>query len=1222
MNWKHFFAGETLAEGLYDYRKQRVKGAIFSTNSAIARVLGTEVFRVYIKDLNLREPEFCCTCAEGKQGLPCRHAAAVLYAWDAGRGIEPEDEDGFSEAEPFAPAADGKTFYFDMERITDGMVFSGRTYQEALVLYEQKRVVLESFSTEYQLLFGFRELTGTAKGFFISNGVKEPLTVSFTDRETVEISCAFCSHTLPVGHSFFTRREICAHELAFLMLVRDYIRKYDPGDATDWEGEKLLGSFGDLRMESQLTELLHETKTVCLEPAMFSDEEGYKISFRIGNGKMYVLKNFGELVSACENHETLVLGKRSAIHFATETFTDESRPYYEFIKARVHEHENLRRRLIEWIGYVPSGSGAREAVALEGSAADEFYDAAEGKRIPFRDKTGQTDITEVVLQNVHPKVSLRTGIILNEKGKAAGVFVEGTLPELIRGNRGLYFRKDSSFSRLSEEDRRMLEPFMKIASGDRIHFEIGLQSLSEFYYRVLPELRNNPCIELKEMDEEAVAEILPPEGTFDFLLDLEDGVIECRAIVSYDEEKYDLLPAATAIPAWTGYRDIRQERRTAEAVGRIFPSYDPEKKIFFCEKDDDAIFRILDGGIRELMRMGNVSGTNAFNRLKIRSTPVIRIGVSVESGLLDLSIQSEDMTPEELLEVLESYRSRKKYHRLRNGDFVMLDRPDSLEMLRSVFDSMNIPVRDFVRGKLHLPLYRALYLDKMIEEHEGIAADRDRRFRALVKNFKTVADSDYEVPPPLVTVMRKYQVYGYKWLRTLAEAGFGGILADDMGLGKTLQMISVLLAAKENGESGVSLIICPASLVYNWQEEFRRFAPQLAVRTVTGNLLQRRDILDAAFPDPAGGSESSEKTDVLVTSYDLLKRDAAFYEGKEFFWEVLDEAQYIKNPQTAVSKAVRIIRSRHRCALTGTPIENRLSEMWSIFDFLMPGYLYGYSTFRSQIEIPVTREKNEEVTARIRRMVAPFILRRLKKDVLKDLPDKLEEVRYARFEPEQQRIYDGQVVHMRSLLEAGADMNSRRIQILAELTKIRQICCDPGLLAEYDGPSAKREACLELIKSAIDGGHRMLVFSQFTSMLELLEKDLAAEDIAFYRITGSTPKEERLRLVHAFNEGSVPVFLISLKAGGTGLNLTGADMVIHYDPWWNIAAQNQATDRAHRIGQTRKVTVFKLIVRNTIEDKILEMQNSKADLADAILSGEAESLGQMSREQLLELIGG
>ena len=255
-------------------------------------------------------------------------------------------------------------------------------------------------------------------------------------------------------------------------------------------------------------------------------------------------------------------------------------------------------------------------------------------------------------------------------------------------------------------------------------------------------------------------------------------------------------------------------------------------------------------------------------------------------------------------------------------------------------------------------------------------------------------------------------------------------------------------------------------------------------------------------------------------------------------------------------------------------------------------------------------------------MVAPFILCRLKKDVLKDLPDKLEEVRYARFEPEQQRIYDGQVVHMRSLLEAGADMNSRRIQILAELTKIRQICCDPGLLAEYDGPSAKREACLELIKSAIDGGHRMLVFSQFTSMLELLEKDLAAEDIAFYRITGSTPKEERLRLVHAFNEGSVPVFLISLKAGGTGLNLTGADMVIHYDPWWNIAAQNQATDRAHRIGQTRKVTVFKLIVRNTIEDKILEMQNSKADLADAILSGEAESLGQMSREQLLELIGG
>lgn len=1222
MNWKRFFTEAALAEGLYDYRKQRVKGAIFSTNSAIARVLGTEVFRVHISNLSGKEPAFWCTCDAGKRGQACRHSAAVLYAWDVSRGIEPEDEDGFSEAKPFAMPPDGKHFYFDMERITEGMLFSGRAYQEALQFYEQKKVVLESFLTGYKTRFGDRELTGTAKGAFITNGIREPLSFSFTEKEAEEISCACCSHSAAYRSSFVLQSDICSHELAFLMLVRDYIREYDPGDATDWDGEKILASFGDLRMESQLTELIRETKTVVLEPSLIHDRDGYQVSFRIGNGKMYVLKNTEELISACENHETLTLGKRNAIHFATETFTDESLPYYEFLKTRVRERENLRRKLIEWISYAPAGTGGRETVSLEGSAADEFYDISEGRRIRYQDRTGTEDVSEVILQSVHPKVILRTGKFLNERGAVAGVYVAGELPEMIGGNRCYYFIRGSYFSRLTEEDRKLLEPFMNIADRGRISFRIGLQNLSEFYYRVLPELRNNPCIELQEKDEEAVAAVLPPEGTYDFLLDMENGMIECRAVVSYDEEKYDLLPEGAAIPVWTGYRDIRQERRTSEAVSRIFPSYDSEKKIFFCGKDDDAVFRILDSGIRELMRLGNVSGTNAFNRLKIRSTPVIRIGVSVESGLMDLSIQSEDMTPEELLEVLESYRSRKKYHRLRNGDFVMLDRTDSMEMLRSVFDSMNIPVRDFVKGKLHLPLYRALYLDKMIEEHEGVAADRDRRFRTLVKNFKTVADSDYEVPASLTKVMRKYQIYGYKWLRTLSEAGFGGILADDMGLGKTLQMISVLLSAKESGETGVSLIICPASLVYNWQEEFSRFAPQLKVRTVTGNLLQRRDILDAVFPEAAEGAQDTERTDVLITSYDLLKRDAAFYEGKEFLWEVLDEAQYIKNPQTAVSKAVRIIRSRHRTALTGTPIENRLSEMWSIFDFLMPGYLYGYSTFRTQIEIPVTREKDEQVTARIRRMVAPFILRRLKKDVLKDLPDKLEEVRYARFEPEQQKIYDGQVVHMRSLLEDSADVNSRRMQILAELTRIRQICCDPGLLAEYDGPSAKREACLDLIRSAIDGGHRMLVFSQFTSMLELLEKDLIAEDIVFYKITGATPKEERLRLVHAFNNGSVPVFLISLKAGGTGLNLTGADVVIHYDPWWNIAAQNQATDRVHRIGQTRRVTVFKLIVRNTIEDKILEMQNSKADLADAILSGEAESLGQMSREQLLELIGG
>ena len=409
-----------------------------------------------------------------------------------------------------------------------------------------------------------------------------------------------------------------------------------------------------------------------------------------------------------------------------------------------------------------------------------------------------------------------------------------------------------------------------------------------------------------------------------------------------------------------------------------------------------------------------------------------------------------------------------------------------------------------------------------------------------------------------------------------------------------------------------SLIICPASLIYNWEEEFHRFAPSLRVRCIVGTAKARKEIL-----------KESSSYDVLITSYDLLKKDIEAYEDLSFRYESLDEAQYIKNQKAAAAKTVKVIRAERHFALTGTPIENRLSELWSIFDYLMPGFLFKYEAFRTRFETPVTKYKDETAAAELRKMVQPFILRRSKKDVLKDLPDKIEEIRYARFEEEQQKLYDAQVTHLREMLAGNLfEKGEEKMKILAELTKIRQICCDPALRVDhYKGGSAKREAAMELIKNAADAGHKMLVFSQFTSMLEILEQELRDEDISYYKITGATPKEERIRLVHAFNEDETPVFLISLKAGGTGLNLTGADFVIHYDPGWNLAAQNQATDRAHRIGQTKQVTVFRMIVKDSIEEKILHMQDAKKDLADAILAGEGKAITQMSKEEMMELLG-
>ena len=734
---------------------------------------------------------------------------------------------------------------------------------------------------------------------------------------------------------------------------------------------------------------------------------------------------------------------------------------------------------------------------------------------------------------------------------------------------------------------------------------IGTKNLSEFYYRILPSLRDHPFIEVDE--EENVEEYLPPEAKFDLYLDIDDDFMTCTGTTTYDDHVHDLKPFENSDFPLDIWRDGLQEEKAVNSVEQYFPNYDSKKKQFMQFADEEQIYDLLNTGIRELMEIGNVHGSDAFNRLRIRRTPVMNVGVSLSNNLLDLEVLSRDMEPDELVSVLESYAKKKKFHRLKSGEFISFDQNESLEMLTVLMNSLNISIDEFTDGKLHLPAYRALYLNKMLEEHDSVAAERDRGFRSLVRSFNAVKDSEYDVPEGMGEVLRNYQVYGYKWIRTLADYGFGGILADDMGLGKTIQMIAYIQAQKEAGETKPSLIVCPASVVYNWAEEFSRFAPALKVTPLAGTAAVRNRLFE-------------EDTDVFVTSYDLLKRDIGNYKNQQFACEVLDEGQYIKNPKAAVSKSVKIINADHRFVLTGTPIENRLSELWSIFDFLMPGFLYTYDRFRQTFETPIAKDKDEAVTERLRKMVSPFILRRLKQDVLKDLPEKMEEVRYAKFEDRQQKVYDGQVVRMKEMIGSSAE-NENKITILAELTRIRQICCDPSLIFDnYDGESAKKDACLQLIESAIDGGHKMLVFSQFTSMLDILKKELDDREIPYYVITGATSKEERMRLVHRFNENDIPVFLISLKAGGTGLNLTGADVVIHYDPWWNLAAQNQATDRAHRIGQQNKVTVYRIIAKDTIEEKILELQEAKKDLSDAILSGETTSLGQLSREELLELL--
>ncbi len=1046
------------------------------------------------------------------------------------------------------------------------------------------------------------------------------IVISGNSHRFTQIACGLCGGL--EDENYTLESNLCNHVLAAMCQLDEYLYRVNPGDETDYYGAMLLKSVKKGHIQDPNEPVSGSKKPVIrIEPRISADDSVPMLSFKIGTEKMYILKDLQKLVEASIGEQTFTLGKNNALDFSKQTFAPEAELFYQMVENEVSSFETMMKRLDERY-YLPDMKLKGE-IRLEGGKLDDVFDLFIENHIPGAELkasgSGKKSIRFQFLEG-NPKIPLTVLPELREN-TFVGVRVQADFDNLLEGKRSYYIydRQKYTITRIqATRTNSSLPEFLHLADGRRyderreLNLVIGLKNLSRFFYRTLPELERDPCFQVQIQEEESIRSFLNPEPEFTFYLDAEDQTAECRAFINYGDMNADLRRLSYEdfpIPEW---RAPGMEQEALECVEQYFPEYEPQENTYKTDGTDDSMFELLESGLDELMSIGTVHTTDAFQNLRIRRKPPVKIGVGIEGNLLDLKIQTEDVSPEELQELLAGYRRKKRYHRLKNGNFISMTDNEGLATLENMIRTMGMSAKDLVNGEMKLPLFRALYLDQMLEAHNEIAFDRQKSFRKLIRDFRSVKDSDFDVPEHLAGIMRSYQLTGYKWLRTLASAGFSGILADDMGLGKTLQMISVFAALKAEGilDGTASLIVCPASLVYNWQEEFHRFAPELSVCVLAGTAKVREKLLQDEW----------ENTDVFITSYDLLKRDIASYEGKEFLYEVIDEAQHIKNPKAAVSKAVKVVNSRCRTALTGTPIENQLSDLWSIFDFLMPGFLYDYERFRSEMETPIVKYQDEEVSKRLNNMISPFILRRLKGDVLKDLPEKLEEIRFAKFEKAQQKLYDAQVLHMREVLE-NSDPGDR-IKVLAEITKVRQICCDPELLFDnYRGESAKREAALDLITSAMDGGHKVLLFSQFTSMLELLEKDLNKEKIPYYKITGSTDKQERLRLVHSFNEDDTPLFLISLKAGGTGLNLTGADVVIHYDPWWNLAAQNQATDRAHRIGQKNRVTVYKLIVKGTIEEKIVELQEAKKDLADAVISGETTSLASLSNEELMQLFG-
>ena len=1021
------------------------------------------------------------------------------------------------------------------------------------------------------------------------------------------------------GNSF---RGSCVHAKALQeAFARQQKAEHTPPVSTSPEIRMMIREYTNREVARILGE--EEREPVYLHPYLQIRRGEVLLEARIGREKRYIVKNLLEFAQAVHSGKRVEYGKGMAFEHVPSAFAPESRPFLDLL---LEEADAYIRHYEEMRGHAGLPLPVMRALTLGSAARDRLFDLLEGKEVQTEDEKGAERVCRVERKDP------RFPVEVEARGDGIAVTVPSALTSF-RGEQRLYVADGLHLFGCSELYTETMGVFLEqMEQGGREcgsrkekrELLVGSRDIPLFYARVLEGMEALGILQSPEIDwEKYRPEAL--KARFEFDSDSPDE-LRLRPTLSYGD--FTFSPLADEHVPREICRDVPAEFYISRLITRYFSYWEDESGELVIRGDEEALYQVLSEGMPQFQEVGEVWLSESVRHLRVLPPPEVSMGVSLGGGWLDLKIETAGIDPAELLQVLSEYRQKKKYYRMKNGEFLQLS-GGGLQALDSLTADLGLTKSEFQAGEAKIPAYRAFYLDSLSGDGRMKLFQRDEAYGMMVRDLKTAQSVSYAVPAVLEKTLREYQKIGYTWMRTLARYHFGGILADDMGLGKTLQVIALLTAfyqekteqkAAGNEGSGSelplpSLIVCPASLVYNWGQEFARFSPEIRVLLIAGTAKERQEQLEEQMR-----MEASEGAQVIITSYDLLKRDRAAYLGRTFEYEIIDEAQVIKNAKTQGAKAVKEISANVRFALTGTPVENRLSELWSIFDFLMPGFLYGYRKFRERYELPIVKNQDPEALTALRRMTGPFVLRRLKKDVLRELPGKEERIVYSAASGRQQKLYTASALKLKEALAGGAWSGNGKLEVLSQLMRLRQICCDPALCFEdYTGESAKLETCVSLIASASAAGHKILLFSQFASMLERIQERLLQEGISSHLLVGATPKEERSRMVQAFASDEVPVFLISLKAGGTGLNLTAADIVIHYDPWWNVAAQNQATDRAYRIGQEKPVTVYKLILKDTIEENLLKLQNAKLALAAQVVSEGMVSLGDLSQNELMEL---
>ena len=912
-----------------------------------------------------------------------------------------------------------------------------------------------------------------------------------------------------------------------------------------------------------------------------------RAGLRVGDRKLYVVKDIPAFLAAVRNKEPFTFGKGFDYQPEWMRFQETDQQALGVLEKLATAYETGK--------WMPSGAEAR-LIRLPQPFAEELLDLLRETPMRVIDENG----VKISCRSIpETQVPIRCEVRLTPRGLSLTVHMAEKWQPVTENC--AYILWQDRVIRLPAEQRELVHYLGEHQLEGKTVFDYPLQDTNQVIGEILPWLKLRTVV---EMSGELRKMLVQLPLTSRVYFDREGSAVTAQVQFRYGSTELNPFgPVREKITLDKGekllLRDAEAEHRVLEILANAG---------FRVTRDNirlngsEAIYDFVSSKVQKLREISEVYLSREFRKMAPKR-PSLSGGLRIDGDRLLLTLTVDGEPTDEVLRILEALSRKRKYFRLRDGSFLDLTGlEDWQDPAENIYEAALRDGAELDRDFVALRGYRTAYLLGMLEA-KGLHFETDGSVRNMQAQLQNAAETE---APETGLPLRDYQKRGYAWMYMLDRMHMGGVLADDMGLGKTLQVIALLRATRRPDRT--SLIIAPTSLTYNWLSELNRFAPELSATVVSGTAAQRGYLLRHV-------RERSD-VDVLITSYPLIRRDLPLMEGYPFRFLILDEAQNIKNAGSIAAVSVKKLQADTRLALTGTPMENGVGELWSIFDFVLPGYLPGYHAFLRRYQDGADSED-------LHRRIRPFLTRRLKQDVLTELPDKIETRLTAGMTPEQRLVYQAAMERLRPKvrqLMAEKGMNRSRMEVLSAITELREICCHPSLILDgYTGTSGKMDLLAELLPGMIQEGRRILIFSQFTSMLKILRAWLEAQDWEIMYLDGQTPASERIEMTERFNQGEAKIFLISLRAGGSGLNLTGADVVIHYDPWWNPATEDQATDRAHRIGQQKKVDVIRLVMGDSIEEQVVELGSRKKALFDRLITPGESELSALTEQDIQTL---